>query len=509
MADAESEPAGALLVFIHIPKTAGTTLRGILNMNEPGSRSKALGNVFKGGGGLSRVPSERLRAGRGPEFKPGVRLMRGHFPLGIREYLPNYLPKGKELRFFTFLREPVDRTLSHYFAIRAVGGAYRLPPLPPDASLDDALAGGYIHDNLHTRMLCGDPEPFGEVTEEMLEAAKRNLGEELVFFGLTERFDESLVLAKRRLGLHAILYRSSGRVNASRPRGNEIPAELRRAAECCNGYDIELYRHAKELFEEALASRDLEFEVELAALRAAKADGELEVSTPVPESFGGDQEAWAMLVRATAEAQRLDWERSRHRIPHLPATVQTEALEEELKAARSRASRLEGEIERLSEGTDLKELRSTTKRLEREVERLKGARSEAKRLQREVDRLQQEVEGLRTEASRATELEAEVGRLRAGAAKAEKLERQLKRVEGLRSRNKELQQDVKRLRTVASKTRELEGEVERLRGDSARSAQALEETVERLNATRSRKQKLEAKVERLRAAKAGQEAETG
>ena len=59
-------------------------------------------------------------------------------------------------------------------------------------------------------MLSGLTEPFGEVTDEMLEQAKHNLREELVFFGLTERFDESLVLAKRRLGFRSILYRSPG-----------------------------------------------------------------------------------------------------------------------------------------------------------------------------------------------------------------------------------------------------------------------------------------------------------
>src|SRR5215211_9386877 len=181
----------------------------------------------------------------------------------------------------------------------------------------------------------------------MLAQAKRNLAEELVFFGLTERFDESLVLAKRRLGLKAILYRSSGRVNPERPRGDEIPAEVRRAAERCNRYDIELYRHAKELFERELEPRDLEFEVDLAALQAAKTDGEPEVQAPVPESFGGDEEAWGMLVGATATAQRLDWERSRQRIPHLPPTVQTEALEQELKAARSKSTKLEREVEAL------------------------------------------------------------------------------------------------------------------------------------------------------------------
>ena len=123
-------------------------------------------------------------------------------------------------------------------------------------------------------MLSGVPEPFGEVDDEMLEQAKHNLREELVFFGLTERFDESLVLAKRRLGFRSILYRTSGRVNTSRPRGEEVPKELVEAAEACNRYDIELYRYATELFEAAPEREELEFEVELAALRAAKAEGE-------------------------------------------------------------------------------------------------------------------------------------------------------------------------------------------------------------------------------------------
>jgi hypothetical protein len=364
MADAvyQSSP---LLVFVHIPKTAGTTLRTVLNMNEPGARSRALGNVFKGGGGLSRAPVESMRNGTGPDLKEGVRIVRGHFPLGIREYLPKYLLKQREVHCFTFLREPTDRTLSHYFAIREVGGAYHLPPLLPEATLDDALAGGYIHDNLHTRMLCGDLEPFGEVTEEMLTEAKRNLREELVFFGLTERFDESLVLAKRRLGLRAILYRSSGRVNASRPRGDEIPAELRQAAERCNRYDIELYRYAQELFEEAPERQELEFQIELAALRAAKADGELEVETPVPAGFGGDEDAWGMLVRARATSERLQRQ--------LAGSASRAASD------RARARVLKRELERRDAAPAL------MSELEQEVERLRAASSKVEKLEQEVE----------------------------------------------------------------------------------------------------------------------------
>jgi hypothetical protein len=377
MADASPEVTTrhrpSLLVFVHVPKTAGSTLRSVLNMNEPGARSRALGNVFKGGGGIDRAMMTRLARNEGPDLG-GVGIVRGHFPLGIREYLPEYLPKRRELQCFTFLREPVDRTLSHYYAIRAVGGAYRLPPLPPDPTLDDALAAGYIHDNLHTRMLSGDPEPFGEVTDEMLEQAKRNLHDELVFFGLTERFDESLVLAKRRLGLRSILYRSSGRVNPARPRGDEIPAELRRAAERCNRYDIELYRYAKELFPEQLEPRDLEFEVELAALRAAKADGELDIPTP-PAAFGGDEEAWRMLVGARATAGR---------------------LEQKLAGVGSQAARD----------------RARVRILKQEVERRETAPERLAELEDEVERL-------RPVASRAVELEQQVARLTTAAAKAE------------------------------------------------------------------------------------------
>ena len=101
-----------------------------------------------------------------------------------------------------------------------------------------------MHDNLQTRMLSGLPEPFGEVDDEMLERAKHNLRDGLVFFGLTERFDESLVLAKQRLGLRSILYRSNSRVNTSRPRGDEIPPTAA-SGRACNRYDTELYHYAR------------------------------------------------------------------------------------------------------------------------------------------------------------------------------------------------------------------------------------------------------------------------
>ena len=321
-------------------------------MNEPGDRSRGLGNVFKGGGGISRGLIDRLRDDRGPNLR-GVGLVRGHFPLGIRDYLSNCLPRSRELRCFTFLREPADRTLSHYFRIRESATPYGLPPLPADATIEDALERGYIHDNLHTRMLSGQVEPFGTVDEEMLEQAKRNLREELVFFGLTERFDESLVLAKRRLGFRSILYKTSGRVNTARARGEEVPDELLETAREYNRYDIELYRYAQELFDAAPERSELDFEVELAALRVAKADGELDAEVPMPDRYGGDEQAWRMLLEARTEAQHLEWELAE-------AGVRAAAARRTMREVKEQMERMESAPERLNE-------------LEQEVERLQAA----------------------------------------------------------------------------------------------------------------------------------------
>ena len=111
---------------------------------------------------------------------------------------------------------------------------------------------------------------------------RRQLARRSDFLGLTERFAESVVLAKQRLGLRSILYKTEGRRNSARPRGQHVPEELREAAERCNRYDIELYRYAQELFDSIPERRELEFEVEFAALRAAKGEGAIASTAPAP-----------------------------------------------------------------------------------------------------------------------------------------------------------------------------------------------------------------------------------
>lgn len=293
-----------LLVFVHIPKTAGTVVTRVLRLNEP-SESYHLANIFKGGGGVVR-PTPYGRMLESVREADRVGLLYGHIPFGI----DCHIPVEWHARYLTFLREPVERSLSHYFQQldlvtrrrRQPGSDPMSPPwLTENVPFDRAFADlRYVPDNLHTRMLCGIAEPFDEVTSEMLERAKENLESRFIMFGIAERFDESLVLVKRRLGCRDILY-DDMRVSASRPRGDRVPAALVEAAERANRYDIDLYRFATELFDATPELKEPDFQAEVAALRLAKS-GLTDMQFPSPSSgFPGGGESWRMLVEAHAQ----------------------------------------------------------------------------------------------------------------------------------------------------------------------------------------------------------------
>ena len=131
-----------------------------------------------------------------------------------------------------------------------------------------------IFDNLQTRMLSDELDPAATVTDEMLEQAKGNLGEVFLAFGLSERFDESLVLIMRRLGLARATYVRQ-RVS-DRPRGNDVPPDVKSSAERANSFDIELYRWAAGRFDRVIADQDAGFELALASHRLETIRGLLE-----------------------------------------------------------------------------------------------------------------------------------------------------------------------------------------------------------------------------------------
>jgi hypothetical protein len=112
----------------------------------------------------------------------------------------------------------------------------------------------------------GRDVPVGRCTEAMLAQARRHLDERIPLVGLTERFDESLVLMKRALGWGLPVYRILNRTKG-RPARSDVTPSARAAIEAYNALDLALYCEATARFEAAMAAQGPDFADEVQRLR--------------------------------------------------------------------------------------------------------------------------------------------------------------------------------------------------------------------------------------------------
>jgi hypothetical protein len=244
------------LFFLHIPKAAGTTLSTILRHHYPSPAFEGGINAFQ----RLELAGPRLQAAARSDKLKAVSA-EVTFELATRFFT--------NARYVTILREPVARTLSQISYLKTGRGAGLVPPgrpLPtPDLTLDEVIAGGYVPDNLQTRMLCGIVSPFDPLPADGLEQAKRALADRFAYVGTAERFDEFLALLNLELGWPTMPYRRK-RVNPqNRGRGELSAVQLRRLEEV-NALDRELFAHAEGLLTRALETAGPALEQELEVL---------------------------------------------------------------------------------------------------------------------------------------------------------------------------------------------------------------------------------------------------
>jgi hypothetical protein len=275
---AASERSVPTYIFLHIPKTAGMTIRQIIERNYRRSDRYLIplppAAFERGPGNAGGVPSEVSRPGPSADTeirnlarlpddrKRGIRIVYGHTVFGVHEALPG--PHA----YITMLREPVSRVLSTYYHLRRRKDLW-LHDVAMLLTLDEYAHGRLVQENgnMQTRILGGELDRPGGGTEETLEQAKRNIEDHFVAAGLTERFDETLLLWGKVLGWRKVHYVSR---NVARD-GRERPSsEVIRAIEDANALDAELYRFVTQRFEEQLA-RYPSFEAELARFRGRNA----------------------------------------------------------------------------------------------------------------------------------------------------------------------------------------------------------------------------------------------
>ena len=250
-------PRPPLVFFLHLPRTAGTTLARVI---ERQYTSEAILPLYDSSTGeeLGRVPPARLDS---------LRAVVGHFYFGAHRFL------GRPSTYVTVLRDPVDRVISHYYFVRGYPTHY-LHETARRMSLSEYVISCDLAEpnNDQTRLLCGEYQ--GSVpdrcTHEMLPVAKKNLREHCAVVGLTEDFDRSLIVMKRVLGWSTPFYVRQN-VSPQRLRRNDLSDETLRVIRAYNQLDLELYRHAEALLQEQVSCQGDSFESEVRAFKRLNA----------------------------------------------------------------------------------------------------------------------------------------------------------------------------------------------------------------------------------------------
>ncbi|MGB5982842.1 MAG: sulfotransferase family 2 domain-containing protein [Nonlabens sp.] len=220
------------IIFLHLPKNAGTTFKSILskyydkeNIFQVGYNSSGIWNMEE----LKSSPKEELAK---------INLLQGHFNYGIHEIFE------RDFRYITMLRNPIERTISFYNYIRRQK-EHRLLSAVQNRTLLECITEIRDFDviNGQARKLSGTHNE-----DKMLDLALKNIDQHFDFVGIQERFDESLILLHKTYNWNKIFYKSLNKTSKQ----SEISPELISAITETNEIDMKLYEIINQRFTKEL-----------------------------------------------------------------------------------------------------------------------------------------------------------------------------------------------------------------------------------------------------------------
>jgi Sulfotransferase family len=244
-----------VLIFFRMPKTGGNTMDGVFEHCLPGRFFHAhTGNTQSA---LLVRSTEGIRqkfAALPRREQQAVRCLIGtHVSLDIDTIF------DRPTKFFTIVREPVDRVISNFFHIRAASHLTSYPFIK-DMTLDQYLDSGIglDADNHQVRLLSGCPEldapwdPEGRpistppVEPRHLELAKQHIEDRFLTAAPLEAFTALVWFLKRLYGwpVRRVFFDIRNET-PDRPHTGAVPERTRWRLHELNKYDVALYEWVK------------------------------------------------------------------------------------------------------------------------------------------------------------------------------------------------------------------------------------------------------------------------
>jgi hypothetical protein len=244
------------LIFLHVPHTGGTSLRDVIR------RQYQLEQVFEA---YDRSPhSIEDYIALPEEEKRRIRCFMSHLVCGLHHFVPG------EAVYYMMLRDPVKRALSDYTRIMTRPNYHMHDRYQREGTTFEQHFDKQYSINIQLKQLLEPEDPARlalvrgrkRLPEDAVDIAKRRL-ESFPVIGLTERFDESLLLLQDVFGWQDVRYI---RQNVSTTTV-ELPDHAQAlVAERC-ALEIEVYQHACALFEAQVQAKGPAFQDRLVAFR--------------------------------------------------------------------------------------------------------------------------------------------------------------------------------------------------------------------------------------------------
>ncbi len=240
-----------LLVHVHITKTGGSTLNHLLRSSY-GMRHCPV-EPWESRSAHIPFTVEDLRKVR--RLYPRLRSIAGHRVFGYVDLSDGDI----EADYFALIRDPIKACASRFQHKVEKTGNWDFD------GFEDWIQQDWIR-NRHTKALCGSDD---------VDAAMRLIRDKNIFVGLTERYDDSMLLLKHRLAPDLNISYRPVNVASKRSVSQRLLADDRRRTmiEEAQAADVELLRRVKEeLWPEYLDQYGPTFEDDLASYRNARGD---------------------------------------------------------------------------------------------------------------------------------------------------------------------------------------------------------------------------------------------